>query len=507
MMNIRTNEDLQRIADRLYRLIDDNAAQALIEARQLRVNGEMRLSAQSLRAAILIDGGGKCTDLFAVREGLKILRRLVSKDFKNLGLRYNLANGLSQLAKLEPYSDPEWYVTTRAERREARSLYLQVVNLTKSSDLKAQSLINLGNELDSGYRWVEAYDTWVCALQVDPANSVAALSCARMLLRRARYHKQLPFSDTRAAGYYARLAKRQSAGIEKFAGADAAKLAKSLPTFNSSWSPSPIHRIKDDFARFVARHRLALVGTVEGLDLRKKRWDNVHIPSVLETLNVRSGIPAVFAMFNQLKADFCTARWLTYNFVKGTIKDTSLYMDTLDYALYGTAPSILILGQRAALDILDRVAVCANEYLATGQKPNEIQFRTFWREHDGAGTWKSWLKAEISTNNPGIIALGELASDLTEGGPLSPKHSMRNVSTHRFCVLHDLANTPSRESQGIEHHDIQFFFDHTIETLQIARLAILYLLDVIAWRESCNRTNGLQSTMVVMPHHYIRGEK
>lgn len=378
--------------------------------------------------------------------------------------------------------------------------------MSKSSELKAQALINLANELDYGYRWVEAYDSWVRALQIDPSNGVAALSSARMLLRRLRNQKQFAFSDSRAAGYYARLATKQLSGIEKFAGREAAELVKSLPTFKSSWKPSPTRYIKNDFARFVATHRLALVGTVEGLDLRKKRWDNVHIPTISESLDAGSGVPPVFAMFNQLKADFCTARWLTYGFGKEVIKDTSLYMDTLDYALYGTGPSMLVLGQRAALDILDRVAVCANEYFGIGEKPNEIHFRTFWRENDGTGAWRPSLNEELSAGNPGIIALGELASDLTAAGPLSRKHDLRNVSTHRFCVLHDIANMPSRESRAVEHHNMQSFFNQTVETLQITRSAILYLLDSIAWRESRDLRQGVRATIVVIPHHYIRGE-
>ena len=168
------------MAPRLSRLIDIDANQAVLEARQLRGRGPMRLPVRALRAGTLIDAGGRAGDHLAVREGTKIFRRLTGKAPTNPALRYNLANGLSQLAKLETYSGPEWFIRTHPERREARSLYREVATNTKSAELKAQALINAGNELDCGYRWVEAYDCWVHALAVDPSNGVAALSAARM---------------------------------------------------------------------------------------------------------------------------------------------------------------------------------------------------------------------------------------------------------------------------------------------------------------------------------------
>lgn len=114
-LNITTSDDLNRIATHLYRLIDINPHQALREVRQFRGKGKLRLSARSIRAAVLIDSGGRCKDPIAVTEGIKILRRLVSVDPDNHGLRYNLANGLSQLAKLAPYSGPDGYLW-RAQR-------------------------------------------------------------------------------------------------------------------------------------------------------------------------------------------------------------------------------------------------------------------------------------------------------------------------------------------------------------------------------------------------------
>lgn len=213
-------------------------------------------------------------------------------------------------------------------------------------------------------------------------------------------------------------------------------------------------------------------------------------------------------MFNQLKADYCVARWLTFAWERHPPRDTSLYMDTLDYAVYGICPSLLQLAQRAALDILDRVAVCANEYFELGLRPSEIHFRSFWRENDGSGAWRAALTEELNRWNPGVIALGELASDLGEGAMLAPQRDLRNAGTHRFCVLHDMGNSPSRVSVAVDHHALGSFFDQTIATLQIVRSAILYLRDAINWREAREAAqHGLHLPLEIVPHHYIRGER
>ena len=188
--------------------------------------------------------------------------------------------------------------------------------------------------------------------------------------------------------------------------------------------------------------------------------------------------------------------------------ETSVYGDTLDYAIYGIRPSLLVLAQRAALDVLDRVAVCANEYLSLGNKPGDIFFRTFWRGAGGTGNWRSQLREEVAKGNRGIIALGELASDLTDGGFLSSKSHLRNTGTHRFCVLHDLGNTPSRPSRAVEHHHINLFFKETMESLRVARSAILYLVDAIACREGRRNSGEPTATLnVPLHHHHIRGLK
>jgi|SRR5712692_1429159 len=167
MQHVSTDEDLRNLAAHLYCLIDTDPIQAIVEAKQFRGKGLAKVPAQILRASIFVDAGGQARDRAAVRDGIKNFDSLTRKHPDELILLYNYANGLSSLAQLDPSTVPDWYVSTHAQRRKARRFYYNVAtNENAPPELRAQAFINLGNELDRGYRWVEAYDYWVGAFAI-----------------------------------------------------------------------------------------------------------------------------------------------------------------------------------------------------------------------------------------------------------------------------------------------------------------------------------------------------
>lgn len=512
-MKISTVPALRNATSALRRLLDEDPQRAVDEARALIGRGQVRIQVRFLRATLLVDGGALIRDEQALREGVRIFRDVLKVADDKAGVGYNVANGLDSLTKLADWSSPDAYVTTHAERREMRRLLHDAAKAGEDFRINARAWTNLGNCLDHAFRWAEAYDCWTSALAHDPSNAVPALCIAQMLAWRCRRFSKHPPGQHRVSAYYERYARRHAREIAYHAGAEAARSALSTRPGKSHWKPRKISRLKGEYSRFVAEHRLALVAMVEGVDFRKKRWDDVNIRGVSESLD-KEGVPPVFAMINQLKADFCTARWLAYAADVGSpaaesrhpIPDTSSYSDTLDYALYGTSTSMLLLAQRSALDLLDRVAACANDFFSVQDQPTRVHFREFWREQKGTGNWRPELSGELASWNPGVIALGDLASDLTEGSWLASKAQLRNLGTHRFCVLHDLGKTPSRPSPVVAHQGVAEFFEETIASLRIARSAILYLIDAINWHEMLLPKKGPRLEIPVVSHHYIRGE-
>jgi hypothetical protein len=156
-------------------------------------------------------------------------------------------------------------------------------------------------------------------------------------------------------------------------------------------------------------------------------------------------------MLNVMKSDFLAARYLAYQALSGTFPESGLYLDTLDYAVYGVVQSMLSLAQRACIDVLDKVAVATTDYFAIPGSPRVVYFTNRWFADSQKGqplVWHPSLRPHIDKGNTAMIALAEISLDLGEGGALHRKKAFRHSSTHRFTVLHDLGCNPTRWTAG-----------------------------------------------------------
>ena len=140
--------------------------------------------------------------------------------------------------------------------------------------------------------------------------------------------------------------------------------------------------------------------------------------------------------------------------MNGELPETGFYSDTLDYANYGTRYSGLVLAQKAAFDVLDKIAVAATDYLKLSGNPQHVLFGTRWHVPDPKRRgqllmplqWQPEVAAEITAGNSSLIALAELAHDYASGY-LRAKKEIRNSATHRLIVLHDITLTVTAAHQ------------------------------------------------------------
>ena len=82
-----------------------------------------------------------------------------------------------------------------------------------------------------------------------------------------------------------------------------------------------------------------------------------------------------------------------YRSKKGSCRKRAPDVDTLDYARYGIKQSLLVLAQKAAVDVLDKVAAAANVDLKIGGDPQAVSFGTCWHERDDAKKGKTTCDA------------------------------------------------------------------------------------------------------------------
>lgn len=498
-------------AARLHALMDRDPGQAIQDARALSSDGPVGgVLFTGLKAGVLIDAGTCASDRQAIEEGIALFRGLSATRPEESALHYNLGNGLAALADQERYTGLDWYLSTAALRHEARSEFQRAVCSPKSGNaLAAVALTNLGNSFSRAHRWVEAYDAYLGALLRDSSNSIASTGAAKILLRcieRGIGEKRI--LKPVAARHVAR-AKMHARRIAELAGVKAeAHLAKLLK-WRSRGGIEPDLGNASKYEKFVAEHRLTLAPTIEGIDCSLVRWDSLRLSGIYER-PVKAGVPPIFAMFNVMKSDFLAARYLAFHALTSSMPESGLYADTLDYATYGLKPSVLALAQRACVDVLDKVAVATTEYFALPAGPNPIYFSNRWFAERKKGQplrWNDALRPHIDKGNTALIALGELSLDVNKGGALYQKKAFRHSSTHRFTVLHDIGCTPSRNSVHVEHSGVEEFASLLIESLQLARAAILYFVEMIAVNEAKTaKDGGLVMHLDVPSYHFIRGE-
>jgi tetratricopeptide (TPR) repeat protein len=496
----------------LSALIDRDPQLAIKAARALTPDDVLNArNISALSAGILIDAGIAGNDIQAVDEGVASLQLLLNKDPDRGDIQYCLANGLVGKADLLSYSGPAWYCETADLRRKARHLYRFAGEEEAGSFIAPQALTNLGNALIKAYRFVEAYDCYLSALKKDPSNGVALTGAAKILLRFVNEGTGNRDVLLGVAARHLRTARENPDRIRELAGERAYKKLSELMETEIVGGVQPDLSSSTNYQRFVAKHRLALAPTIEGLDRDMSRWDSLRIESITEPIETEHGVPPIFAMFNVLKSDYLTARFLAYLALEGELIDSGKYSDTLDYARYGIRTSVLALSQRSCMDVLDKIAVAASEYLGLPGNPESIYFKTRWFLKSKRGeplSWQSEVRNEIALGNTALIALAEVSYDITAGGFLQKKGSIRNTSTHRFTVMHDIDARPSRECLYIDHYGSEDFENQLIETLQLTRAVLFYFVEMVKLREKRLTSDGLLRVPLLVPDHdWIRGEE
>jgi hypothetical protein len=201
--------------------------------------------------------------------------------------------------------------------------------------------------------------------------------------------------------------------------------------------------------------------------------------------------PVLIGLFNQLKQEFVSARWLyfegaTADEVHPSDRDVLLY-NTLDYPAFGLAVEKIKISFRMAYSLLDKVAYFLNHYLKLGIPDKKISFRTIWRTKDGDSVREQFTASE----NWPFRGMYWLSKDLFEkdfqkvAEPGARQLSdLRNHLEHKYVKVHIMG--PFNRSTDLAEPDL--FFDtlahslsaddlqrRALHLLKLARSALIYL--------------------------------
>ncbi|MGX7698282.1 LA2681 family HEPN domain-containing protein [Gordonia polyisoprenivorans] len=478
-----------------------NAGSVLINAGS-RTGNEENLATGELWMQTIVDSG------------------LLNDAEKESAALYNLANSRLALTDIA-YSralggeDREDQIRATAQQRIrdkdrlrlARVELARAAGLTSNLRAKGMRLCNLANALDHSGRWVEAYDAYVRALDGDPENGAAAGNAAVLIERAIGNGWDFDGHLCSLYDHYLGMAKANRAVTVSVAGEHAARKYDAMEMLGSD-EPVFESRHEDIYRDWVARHRLALIAALEGTGNQSEngRWDAIGLASVTDISSSSGAVPRIFSILNVLKGDFLVARRLAFEAEQVLDEtggwhlhdsDTGTYADTLQYEVHGEAVSKLVLAHRAALDVLDKTAVAVNDHLDVGDDPTKVWFRKFWFQDKECTRFREAL-VERSGMSTAILAMAELALDMTKGGMYEHAQDVRNAGTHRFILVHHgMAEVESTAT--LQAITLAGMREACHQSLTVARAAFIYLVALLAMHESRKERQGEKGASLDLP--------
>lgn len=322
-------------------------------------------------------------------------------------------------------------------RKALNTLYDQQTQNSVEPSMICRTLTNLGNQLSHVGRVIEAISYWNHAINIDP-NFLMAIgnrgmglhSYARCLYDDGHSHviHQFALKDLRKA--------TQKPNQETL------HAHQKFKEYLDSYRKHPGFKKEFDFDL----ENWSLGDTEE--EIKYREWclnktlfinplndlgtysiaarDILHLPSIVTDI---SEGPHFYGMFNQIKQEFVSARYLffeaqTSNKPHFSDKDVFLY-NTLDYPSYGLSIEKIKAAIRMSYSLLDKIAFFVNRYFNLGFEDSNIKFHTIWFKHKKKGgvARDSNGEAEIhdkleDLQNWAVRGLVWLSKDLKNNSPL-----------------------------------------------------------------------------------------
>jgi hypothetical protein len=480
------------------------------------LNGILQLSTLADRLPTeAIDFLGTAIDNAWTAQRAEVLRHLAAladtvnraktNNFDLALLDYYLGNAWNGIKCLGgPYKSGSWE-WDRAELEKEIICFRRAIRSPGFPKLPAvrqcQILTNLANCYDTTGRFVEAIDSWNDALKIEPRFGMARANrgVGRLSYARALYDKGHAFVMAREA--WRDLEPSGLFGLESGAGDYfTAKRAEIEANFSRDVLDKPIDfndfslGAKNDeitYRRWCLTRRLFLNPLNDIGPYAIAARDVLTSPSIVAPIGEG---PRFHGFFNQIKQEFCSARWLAFEATTNSEphfsdSDVLLY-NTLDYPSYSIATEKLKFAFRSSYSLLDKIAFFLNAYLGLAIPETRVSFRSIW--YEGQKKKKGIRQEFRSRTNWPLRGLYWLGKDLYEEGPefrsvIDPDaqrlSKIRNHLEHKYLKLHlDLWSGPIHGGSGTRFVDdlaesvFQRDFEAmTMRLLSLVRAAIIYL--------------------------------
>jgi hypothetical protein len=248
---------------------------------------------------------------------------------------------------------------------------------------------------------------------------------------------------------------------------------------------------EEAYRRWCLAHRLFLNPLNDIGPVAIAAQDILTCPSIVVPLGKG---PRHHGFFNQIKQEYCAARWLAYEALQSSephFADAGVLLyNTLDYPNYSVAAEKLKLAFRALYSLFDKIAFFLNAYMDLKIPDRRVSFRGIWYEGQEK---KKGIRPEFKNRaNWALRGLFWLGKDLFEDvlefrAVIDPDaerlNEIRNHLEHKYLKLHlDLWAGPIAGAAGGSLSDdlaqsvSQADFEAmTMRLFALLRAAIIYL--------------------------------
>ncbi len=458
-------------------------------------------------------------DLISLNNGLKLSASVdltIFSDEQKSTFHYFVANGWSYILQLKYPNSYEVPINSTEFERQIFHLRYALQFIGKKENINTcQILTNLGCAFDHIGRFSEAQEYFNKALAINPNFGMALgnkgfglYRYARevfdgihqfIFLQYARKHlleacnKKDVYNDTRVG--FQNLAEHITSRYPL-------EHLNDFKQYGDFFHGLPIDEV--DYRQWCIDHNLFLNPLNDVLSQNVVAQDILHTPTMILK---RGEKPIYQSMYNQMKQEFVSARFLFYEGINAnephySDKKVVLY-STFDLSVYSISIEKVKIAFRICYSIFDKIAYLMNIYLNLGIDKNRVSFRNIWHKK---GNRNNPINDEMFTSqNIAIQGLFWLSKDLDEGAdsPIEPEAKeiaiMRNFMEHKSFKVVEAKNVcwdEAPETYEIERLD---FYDKAFKILKLTRSALIYLSSFVYEEESSRTPLEGQTKTIEMP--------
>jgi hypothetical protein len=469
-------------------------------------------------------------DVQGIDKGIELASTLEYSNLSNqqqIFFNYYLANGWSSKRAFNRFETTEsWDFDQEELSKELFHLRscISVEGFEEAqAELQCQIYTNLGNHFSHVGRFVEAQEYWNKALDVISYFPMALGNIGVGLFYYAgclhiESHKNIFI-------HYAHGFLKKALALKKYLHPSASEPFKQLlNNIKGQWPKEFLNSNLNvafdlgknkqlrEYREWGIENKLYLNPLNDIGALEISSHDCLHLPSMTVKLDAT---PKYHTLFNQIKQEYGTARFLYY---EGTQlpkqsysdKDVGL-VDTLDYAEYSYNVEKVKIAYRLIFSLFDKIAYFLNEYLDIGMPKNKTSFRVLWHEEKKGRCLRSQFMGSKNLALRGLYWLSKDFFDKDHAHAIAIEPEAKELADIRNYIEHKSFKIKQYGNWGELEDDFTYSigreeFEHkTLKQLKLIRAAIIYTSLAIHHEElGRKQKNTVPMYLPDMPYDYKR---